>query len=65
MWEASGNARPCGPHDMAPVYEKVFETDRATLEDEDFWSSVRRFGFTWFGGSEAGCKARESKEQGY
>ncbi|KAG7004547.1 hypothetical protein G7Y79_00024g054970 [Physcia stellaris] len=41
---ASGDARPCGPHDMAPVYEEVFGIDRKELQDERFLSRLRRTG---------------------
>lgn len=41
---ASGDARPCGPHDMAPVYESVFGIHRKELLDEKFLSRVRRSG---------------------
>lgn len=41
---ASGDARPCGPHDMAPVYEGVFGIDRKELQDERFLSRLRRTG---------------------
>ena len=41
---ASGDWRPCGPHDMAPVYMSVFGIDSAELEDEKFVSRVRRSG---------------------
>lgn len=41
---ASGDARPCGPHDMAPVYQGVFGIDRKELQDERFLSRLRRTG---------------------
>lgn len=41
---ASGDARPCGPHDMAPIYEGVFGIDRSNLQDEKFLSRLRRTG---------------------
>ena len=28
---ASGDSRPCGPHDMAPIYESVFGINRSEL----------------------------------
>jgi hypothetical protein len=41
---ASGDARPCGPHDMAPVYRLCFGIDKAEIEDERFLSRVKRSG---------------------
>jgi len=40
----SGDSRPCGPHDMAPTYEKVFGISRAEIDDERFLSRLRRSG---------------------
>lgn len=39
---ASGDARPCGPHDMAPIYENVFGVERGELLDERFLGRLRR-----------------------
>ncbi|KAK6078913.1 UMTA methyltransferase [Seiridium cupressi] len=33
---ASGNARPCGSHALAPVFEAVFGISKTKLEDEKF-----------------------------
>lgn len=41
---ASGDSRPCGPHDMAPIYEKVFNIKPSELRDERFLSRLRRSG---------------------
>lgn len=41
---ASGDSRPCGPHDMAPIYEEVFGIEPSELRDERFLSRVRRSG---------------------
>ena len=41
---ASGDSRPCGPHDMAPIYEKVFNIESSELRDERFLSRLRRSG---------------------
>lgn len=41
---ASGDSRPCGPHDMAPIYEKVFKIEPSELRDERFLSRLRRSG---------------------
>ena len=42
--KASGDFRPCGPHDMVPVYLSVFGIPRSELEDERFLSRLRRPG---------------------
>jgi hypothetical protein len=39
---ASGDARPCGPHDMSPIYLAVFGISKAELKDEKFLSRLRR-----------------------
>ena len=36
--QASGDMRPCGPHDMVPVYGAVFGIWKAELRDERFLS---------------------------
>lgn len=41
---ASGDCRPCGPHDMVPVYLSRFGIEKAEIEDEKFVSRVRRSG---------------------
>lgn len=41
---ASGDARPCGPHDMVPVFLDVFGMDKKELEEDNFVSRVRRAG---------------------
>lgn len=41
---ASGDSRPCGPHDMAPIYEKVFNIKPSELRDERFLSRLKRSG---------------------
>jgi hypothetical protein len=41
---ASGDARPCGPHDMAPIYLAVFGIAKDELKDEKFTSRLRRAG---------------------
>jgi hypothetical protein len=41
---ASGDARPCGPHDMGPIYLAVFGISKAELKDEKFLSRLRRAG---------------------
>ncbi|KAK3657789.1 hypothetical protein LTR56_002168 [Elasticomyces elasticus] len=42
--KASGDCRPCGPHDMVPVYLTCFGIEKAEIEDEKFLSRVRRSG---------------------
>ena len=41
---ASGDARPCGPHDMVPVYCSVLDIRKDDLKDENFLSRLRRSG---------------------
>lgn len=42
--KASGDARPCGPHDMVPVYGSIFGIPKEELEDERFLTRLRRSG---------------------
>ncbi|KAK8009006.1 hypothetical protein PG991_011557 [Apiospora marii] len=42
--KASGDARPCGPHDLAPIYEAVFGIEKEEVQDERFLSRMRRQG---------------------
>jgi hypothetical protein len=41
---ASGDVRPCGPHDMGPIYLAVFGISKGELKDEKFLSRLRRVG---------------------
>ena len=41
---ASGDARPCGPHDMGPIYKAVFGISTEELRDEKFLGRLRRCG---------------------
>ncbi|EME39196.1 hypothetical protein DOTSEDRAFT_138389 [Dothistroma septosporum NZE10] len=41
---ASGDCRPCGPHDLVPVYLECFGLVKADLEDEKFISRLKRSG---------------------
>ncbi|KAH8595932.1 hypothetical protein B0O99DRAFT_594223 [Bisporella sp. PMI_857] len=41
---ASGDARPCGPHDMAPIYRAVFGIPAEALKDEKSLGRLRRAG---------------------
>jgi hypothetical protein len=42
--KASGDARPCGPHDMGPIYRAVFGITKEELRNEKFLSRLRRVG---------------------
>ena len=41
---ASGDARPCGPHDMVPIYSEILSISREEIKDERFLSRLRRSG---------------------
>jgi hypothetical protein len=57
---ASGDSRPCGPHDMAPIYESVFNIKHSELADAQFLSRLRRSGL---GDSTEKEKERPKKEK--
>ena len=40
--KASGDARPCGPHDMLPIYPSVFSVEKERLKNDQFLSRLRR-----------------------
>ena len=42
--KASGDARPCGPHDLVPIYGAIFGIPKDELEDERFLFRLRRSG---------------------
>lgn len=42
--KASGDARPCGPHGLLPVYCDVFGVSKDELKEEKFLSRLRRSG---------------------
>ena len=42
--KASGDARPCGPHDLVPIYGVIFGIPKHELEDERFLFRLRRSG---------------------
>lgn len=42
--KASGDARPCGPHDMGPIYRAIFMVSKEELKDERFLGRLRRAG---------------------
>lgn len=52
--KASGDARPCGPHDMLPIYLDVFKLQRGDLKDEKFLGRLRRSGLRDFMSKTAG-----------
>jgi hypothetical protein len=41
---ASGDTRPCGPHDMGPIYKAVFGITTEELSDEKFLGRLKRAG---------------------
>lgn len=41
---ASGDVRPCGPHDMGPIYQAIFGITKEDLKNEKFLSRLRRTG---------------------
>lgn len=41
---ASGDSRPCGPHDMFPIYVSAFGIGKEELKDKRFLSRLRRSG---------------------
>ena len=53
------SARPCGLHDMAPIYESVFEIAQSELKDENFPARLRRCGLD----DSAEVKQKESKKK--
>ncbi|TGO17186.1 hypothetical protein BTUL_0020g00730 [Botrytis tulipae] len=44
--KASGDARPCGPHDMGPIYRAIFMVSKEELKDEKFLERLRRAGLS-------------------
>lgn len=41
---ASGDSRPCGPHDLAPVYAALFGIELEEVQDAKFLGRLRRNG---------------------
>ena len=41
---ASGDARPCGPHHLAPLYASLFGIGMEEIQDSKFLSRLRRAG---------------------
>ena len=62
--KASGDARPCGPHDMLPVYLSTFDVDKEALKDERFLSRLRRSGLGDRGSKEHKSADDYSKKRG-
>lgn len=42
--KAGGDARPCGPHDMIPIYTNIFGISKDELKSERFLNRLRRSG---------------------
>lgn len=42
--KASGDYRPCGPHDMLPTFLTCFGIEKSEITDEKFVSRVKRHG---------------------
>ncbi|KAL8878350.1 MAG: hypothetical protein Q9198_003821 [Flavoplaca austrocitrina] len=42
--KANGDSRPCGPHDMLPIYLDVFKLQRGDLKKKKFLARLRRSG---------------------
>jgi hypothetical protein len=62
---ASGDARPCGPHDMGPIYLAVFGISKAELKDEKFLSRLRRAGLPQLDAEGTGKNdGRNTKKEG-
>jgi hypothetical protein len=40
--KASSGARPCGPHDLAPVYLATSGLSKEEMRDERFFGRLRR-----------------------
>ncbi|THY82849.1 hypothetical protein D6C85_05099 [Aureobasidium pullulans] len=61
---ASGDARPCGPHDMGPIYLAVFGIAKEELKDEKFLSRLGRSGLPSLEEEAAGKKDGQVKKGG-
>jgi hypothetical protein len=55
---ASGDAPPCGPHDMGSIYQAVFGITKEDLKNEKFLSRLRR---TNLGQSQLGQSKEKEK----
>lgn len=56
--KASGDSRPCGPHDLVPIYLAAFGIAKEELLDERFLSRLRRQGL-----SAASSSSTQGKEK--
>lgn len=61
---ASGDARPCGPHDLGPLYCAVFAIAKTELKDEKFLGRLRRSGLPRLNTSEDQNSDGFSKKKG-
>jgi hypothetical protein len=61
---ASGDARPCGPHDMGLIYLAVFGISKAELKDEKFLSRLRRAGLPRLDAEETGKSDEHNTRKG-
>lgn len=61
---ANGDARPCGPHDLGPIYCAVFSIAKTELKDEKFLSRLRRSGLPRLETSEDQNSDKSSKKNG-
>lgn len=61
---ASGDARPCGPHDMAPLYEAVFGILPDEMRDEKFLARLRRQGLPRLDAVPAAGSGKTAKQHG-
>ena len=62
--KASGDARPCGPHDMLPIYLSVFGVGKEGLKDDRFLSRLRRSGLGDFQSMEGNRAEHQSMKSG-
>ena len=60
--KASGDARPCGPHDMLPIYLSVFSVGKEGLKDDRFLSRLRRSGLGDSAGDQSMKRGKEKKK---
>ena len=58
---ASGDSRPCGPHDMLPIYASIFGIGKGELQDERFLSRLRRSGVGEIKSQQGSTASREGE----
>lgn len=61
---ASGDFRPCGPHDLVPIYLSVFDIQRGELEDQRFLGRLRRSGLDDSREQDKGAGNTDKKRKG-